>query len=136
MHNTIVANNFYYYNVRADLGRDASGSFSVGTSSYNMIGVVGNSGLSASQNNIILGSNGDPRLAPLSNYGGKTRTHALLFDSLAIDAGDDSKASAIGLLYDQRGDPFIRVVDRKAPTEQGFDIDIGAFEVAIGELFT
>ena len=29
----------------------------------------------------------DPRLAPLDDYGGPTQTHALEFDSPAIDAG-------------------------------------------------
>jgi hypothetical protein len=58
--------------------------------------------------------NQDARLAPLDNNGGVTQTHALLPDSPAINAGDNTSATAT----DQRG--FARVV--------GGIIDIGAFE--------
>jgi hypothetical protein len=58
----------------------------------------------------------DPRLAPLSNNGGPTRTHALLSDSPAIDRGNNRS----GFAYDQRGPGFPRV--------KGFGPDIGAFE--------
>ena len=98
-----------------------------------MIGVVGNSGITSSNNNIILGAGIDAGLTPLGDYGGKTRTHALLLTSLAIDAGDDAKATAIGLLYDQRGEAYDRIVDRDGVLDPGFDIDIGAFELALGE---
>lgn len=59
---------------------------------------------------------GCPRLAPLSNNGGNTRTHALLPGSVAIDAGDDP----FTLGTDQRGAGFPRVVGVRA--------DIGAYE--------
>ena len=58
----------------------------------------------------------DPRLAPLANNGGRTRTHALLDGSPAIDAGNNNANYA----FDQRGEVFPRVVDGRA--------DIGAFE--------
>ena len=141
LHNTIVAHNFSGpagSEVAADLGRNTSstpGSFSVGITSFNMIGVEGNSGISSANNNIILGATGDPGLKPLDYYGGKTRTHALLLTSLAVDAGDNSRATAIGLQYDQRGKDFDRVVDRDGTPDAGFDIDIGAFELALGELY-
>jgi hypothetical protein len=54
----------------------------------------------------------DPRLAPLADNGGPTRTQALLPDSPAIDAGTDA-----GLETDQRG-----VARTGTP-------DIGAFEL-------
>lgn len=58
----------------------------------------------------------DPRLAPLASNGGRTRTHALLDDSPAIDMGNN----AAGLAYDQRGSGFPRV--------NGPQADIGAYE--------
>ena len=56
----------------------------------------------------------DPKLGPLANNGGPTKTHALLNHSPAINAGDDSLAPPT----DQRG--------VKRP--QGPHVDIGAFE--------
>jgi len=58
----------------------------------------------------------DPMLGPLANNGGRTRTHALLDGSPAIDAGNN----AHNFLYDQRGPGFPRV--------KGFRADIGAYE--------
>jgi len=59
----------------------------------------------------------DPKLAPLGNHGGLTRTHALLAGSPAIDAGGNSRAFAT----DQRGTGFAREVPTGMP-------DIGAYE--------
>jgi hypothetical protein len=143
MHNTIVAQNYsgpVGSQVEADLGRSTTspvGSFAIGTTSYNLIGVVGNSGITNNtDHNIVLGAGVDAGLAALDYYGGKTRTHALLLSSLAIDAGDDSKATAIGLLYDERGEGNDRIIDRDNTPDMGFDIDIGAFEVGLAELFS
>lgn len=58
----------------------------------------------------------DPRLAPLANHGGLTRTHALLAGSAVIDQGNNSQSFG----NDQRGPGFNRVV--------GADADIGAYE--------
>jgi len=58
--------------------------------------------------------NTDPKLGPLQDNSGPTLTHALLPDSLAINAGDD----AVNLSTDQRG----------LPRKQGAHVDIGAFE--------
>lgn len=57
-----------------------------------------------------------PRLGVLADNGGPTRTHDLLPNSPAIDAGDNVR----GLRYDQRGPGFPRV--------KGSQADIGAFE--------
>jgi len=59
----------------------------------------------------------DPRLAPLGNRGGPTRTHALLAGSPAIDAGSNPQS----LASDQRGAGFAREWPAGKP-------DIGAYE--------
>jgi uncharacterized repeat protein (TIGR01451 family) len=59
-------------------------------------------------------------LGPLADNGGPTDTHALLFPSVAIDAGDQSECTANFITTDQRG------LLRKAPC------DIGAYEFAAG----
>jgi probable HAF family extracellular repeat protein len=59
----------------------------------------------------------DPKLGPLQDNGGPTPTLALLPDSPAIDAGDNTYAPE----WDQRGFRYPRVVNGT--------IDIGAFEV-------
>lgn len=67
---------------------------------------------------------GDPLLGPLADNGGPTLTHALLPGSPALDAGN------IGIIdppmYDQRGVPFLRIVDGNVPAD--VVIDIGAYE--------
>ncbi|MDD5272279.1 MAG: right-handed parallel beta-helix repeat-containing protein [Methylovulum sp.] len=63
------------------------------------------------------GLQGDPRLAPLLDNGGPTRTHALLTRSSAINAADDTVLPK--QLKDQRG----------AKRPQGTHSDIGAFEL-------
>ena len=64
----------------------------------------------------------DPKLGPLQNNGGLTKTHALLPGSPAIDAGNPmlTRPPVATPLYDQRGEGFRRVVNGH--------IDIGAFE--------
>jgi len=64
-----------------------------------------------------------PRLAPIAANGGPTKTHALLPDSPALDAGDPSILFA-SAEFDQRGAGFPRVVDGGG----GLRIDIGAYE--------
>ncbi len=58
----------------------------------------------------------NPLLAPLTNNGGPTKTHALRYGSPAIDRGNNSRNRR----YDQRGPGFLRV--------KGAAPDIGAFE--------
>ncbi|MGH8042410.1 MAG: choice-of-anchor Q domain-containing protein [Rudaea sp.] len=62
---------------------------------------------------------GDPKLLPLGDYGGPTRTHALMVGSPGLDAGNN----LTGLISDQRGPGFARVL--------GAATDIGAFEGAL-----
>jgi len=78
----------------------------------------------------------DPLLLPLANYGGPTETHALPFDSPAVDSADpagcwaDQDGDAIpetDLLIDQRGQARVDIyaVGNDAPDEF---CDIGAYE--------
>jgi hypothetical protein len=64
----------------------------------------------------------DPGLESLQDYGGATRTHALLGSSLALNAGNPSAIGGAGAVpgSDQRGAPFVRVASGR--------IDIGAYE--------
>jgi hypothetical protein len=59
----------------------------------------------------------DPKLVPLGNHGGMTRTHALLPNSPAINAG----SNGLNRATDQRGNGFAR----ENPTGAA---DIGAYE--------
>ncbi|NEO58631.1 MAG: right-handed parallel beta-helix repeat-containing protein [Okeania sp. SIO3B5] len=99
--NTIIANS---------TGRDA---------------VLNNSLIDTNVNNLIEDGHynpflsGNPGLGPLQNNGGFTETHALLSDSIAIDAGDNRGAT--GLTSDQRGLGFDRIINGT--------VDIGAYEV-------
>jgi hypothetical protein len=63
-----------------------------------------------------------PNLGPLQDNGGPTFTHALLYASPAINAGNPSFTPPPS--YDQRGPDFDRVVNGR--------IDIGSFEVQSG----
>jgi hypothetical protein len=62
-----------------------------------------------------------PGLLALADNGGPTMTMALDPTSIAIDAGPDPVATFTGNGFDQRGTPFVRVVNGT--------VDIGAFEV-------
>jgi hypothetical protein len=70
----------------------------------------------------------NPRLGPLANNGGPTPTHALLNNSPAIDAGDNTGLPAT----DQRGYP--RIVDGDG--NGSAIVDIGAVEQGIFRLRT
>jgi hypothetical protein len=105
LYDTILAEN------TADSAPDLDSSFT--SQGHNLIGnTTGGSGFAASD---LLNVN--PQLGPLQNNGGPTQTMALLPGSHAIDAGDNTNATA----YDQRGPGFPRIVSGV--------IDIGAFEV-------
>ena len=97
-------------------------------SSNNLIGV--DTGLSTDISN---GTNGnqigtaanpiDPRLAPLADNGGPTKTHFLLSDSPALNTGSNDLArdqSGSPLATDQRGTGFPRIINSI--------VDIGALE--------
>ncbi len=112
LNDTIVAGNG---------GSNIGGETNVaGPSAYNLIGTGGSGGLSNGVNhNIVLSGSEVAGLAPLGNYGGPTRTMALLPGSPAIDAGSNALIPA-GITTDQRGTGHPRIVNST--------VDIGAFE--------
>jgi hypothetical protein len=122
LHNSIVAGN-----VDFNSPADVLGAFSA-TSSHNLIGAIDNS-TGLSNGTSITGTAASPQssgLATLANYGGPTRTHALLEGSLAIDKASTTKATDYGLLKDQRGKN--RSVDMSVPNGADGYTDMGAYE--------
>lgn len=119
LHNTIVAGNIAQANPNFN---EIAGSLNV-ASSYNLFGPGGTYN---GTNNTVLQSDQSAGLAPLGDYGGPTKTHALLPGSPAIDRGN----STHGATKDQRG--FARQVDDTATANNpGQTVDIGAFEVPL-----
>lgn len=75
----------------------------------------------------------DPKLNPLASNGGLTRTHRLMSDSQAIDAGSNALAvvpfTSTVLTTDQREVGFPRPFDiASVPNDPGRTVDIGAYE--------
>ncbi len=114
--NSIIAGNL------ANFGPDA-GNFMTSLG-HNLVG-IGNDG-----NGFTNGINADrvglanapldPKLGPLQNNGGPTKTHALLCGSPALNTGDNSVLGApLNLSTDQRG----------LPRKFNSNVDIGAFEI-------
>jgi hypothetical protein len=116
--NTLVAGNFT--GTGSDPGDILGALDSAGTD--NLIGDGDHAtGLTDGQSGNRIGTTAspiDPRLGPLADNGGPTQTVALLAGSPAVDAGDNSRASALG--YDQRGKGYPRILNRR--------VDIGAYE--------
>jgi predicted outer membrane repeat protein len=118
--NTIVALNLVSF---TGAGPDVSGSFT--SQGHNLIGDgSGSSGFTNGTNGDQVGTSQnpiDPKLGPLANNGGRTKTHALLAGSPAIDKGDNSGAPA----RDQRAR---RPRDGDGNGNGSKIVDIGAFE--------
>jgi hypothetical protein len=112
LRNSLVADNFRGPGTGTEDDIDSVGVF--GTNS--LVGTGGSSGLVNGQDGNLVGV-ADPRLGPLTDNGGPTRTHALLTGSPAIDAGTGNRGPNTS---DQRGAPFLPVV--------GAAVDIGAYE--------
>jgi hypothetical protein len=70
-------------------------------------------------------------LGPLQLNGGSTPTHALLSNSDALDAGDNSGS---GVQYDQRGPGFARTAEQTL-INLGDGTDIGAYEMRSENVF-
>jgi hypothetical protein len=109
-------------------------------SAFNLIGDAGTSGglTDGVLGNIVgLGGAGTRPigtiLASLADNGGPTMTHALVTDSVAVDAGSNLEAVGIAgapLLNDQRGPGFGRVINGDA--DGSAIVDMGAFEAPPG----
>ncbi len=123
--NTIIADNYSGAALAED---NINGTLNTTLSVYNLIGLGGAGGLTNGTNGNKIGV-ANPGLAALGNYGGRTRTHALLAGSEAIDAGDPAFSGTPSL--DQRGKA--RVADGDGDTISR--LDIGAFELAADEYF-
>lgn len=115
--NTIIAQNYVDF---GGSNQDVRGSFV--SQGFNLIGDgTGSTGFGGSNDQVGTSSNPiDPRLAPLAFNGGRTRTHALLPGSRAIDRGNNTDAPTT----DQRGVSRPRDGDGDGSSL----IDIGAFE--------
>jgi hypothetical protein len=91
--------------------------------------------LAVDVNNLIENNNGcgtpvsgaDPKLAPLANNNGNTRSFALLIGSPAIDAGDDITCAAA---------PVSNADQRGVTRPQGAHCDIGSYEKVAGTTYT
>lgn len=146
--NTIIARNPWRYGEGRDFTPIISGDI---TLRHSLIGqnwpsrlVEAPVGSPDSNGNLIGGREHgliDPFISPLANNGGrvfidgsKMLTHALLPGSPAIDAGDPSAEAGVGDVpeYDQRGEPFARVVDGDG--SDGARIDMGALERQLNPL--
>jgi hypothetical protein len=99
-------------NAAAGGGADLGAAVSVTVSGSNNLIAAAGAGVALPADTL----HGNPRLQPLGDNGGPTRTHALAAGSPAIDAGNNLFA----LADDQRGAGFPRITGAAA--------DIGAFE--------
>jgi CSLREA domain-containing protein len=116
--NTIIAGNFDN-STSVDIHPDVDAG--VIDSGNNLIG--DNTGSAGFTTSSLVGTSAspiDPKLTLLQNNGGSTFTHALLADSLAINAGNNALIPA-GVTTDQRGAGFDRIFNGA--------VDIGAYEV-------
>ncbi|MCC5663512.1 DUF4347 domain-containing protein [Nostoc sp. CHAB 5784] len=116
--NTIIAGNFDK-STSGDIHPDVSGGLI--DSGNNLIG--NNTGSTAFTTSTLVGTSAspiDPKLGLLQNNGGATFTQALLANSPAIDAGNNSLVPT-GVTTDQRGTQFNRIFNGV--------VDIGAYEV-------
>ena len=117
--NTIVATN----NQWTTMPDDISGT--VTSHGFNLIGTAnGSTGWVASDKKGTSASPLAPKLAPLANNGGPTKTMALLAGSPALDAG-----KSFGLTFDQRGSTRPRNLSSVPNAPGGDGSDIGAFEL-------
>jgi hypothetical protein len=107
LESTIVANNTCLTGPGYDIGGSLSAFTIIGANN-----LIGRARIPVPPDTI----SADPRLAPLAENGGPTRTHLLLADSPALDRG----SNRLNRAYDQRGEGFPRI---KGPAA-----DIGSTE--------
>jgi hypothetical protein len=119
--NTIAAGNFR--GSGSGIAGNIAGSVSA-TSAGNLIGPGGAGGLVNRTNGNLVGVV-DPRLGPLADNGGPTKTHALLPGSPALNAGNDAHAAGP---VDQRGlSRFVGPVDIGAVEQAAILVAGGLF---------
>ncbi|MCC6491807.1 MAG: hypothetical protein IT424_02175 [Pirellulales bacterium] len=145
--NTIVSGNRTHESVPNNVW----GSVNVAETVFNLFGLVSSNtifdhvtrSVTALRTDVPGGNrfNNDPKLSELANFGGPTRTHAILPSSLAIDGGANAKAivpfsdlsggPGTPLANDQRGIGFDRMYDVPGvlPNGSPTPVDIGAFEL-------
>jgi hypothetical protein len=120
LRNSIIANNTP--NNLSSVTVDGGGAATVESLGFNLANDNGGGFLTQPTDKI----NAFAGLAPLALNGGSTPTHALLGNSAALDAGNNSGS---GTLTDQRGAGFPRTIDLPIANAAGSDgTDIGAFE--------
>ncbi|MBF0382322.1 MAG: DUF4347 domain-containing protein [Magnetococcales bacterium] len=112
MSHNIVSNN--YQDSASSVASDLQGAF--GTLDYNLFNDVAGATWTTNTNSIST----DPNLQGLANNGGLVKTHALLANSSAINAGNPSVSGEP--TYDQRSTGYARKVGT---------IDLGAYERAL-----
>ena len=119
-----------------DIGNTILNRCGANIRNVNVVGVITSHGFNLSSDNgggFLTVAAGDliktnPKLGPLGDYGGPTKTHILLLGSPAIDQGN---AGAIGVPdgdTDQRGEPRPFDFDAIPNAEGGDGSDIGAYE--------
>jgi YD repeat-containing protein len=127
LHNTIVAGNLDSVGGSGHRDIVTWGGTYTSDSSYNLIGVAGNSGFVDGEDFNIVGTSGAPKnplLLPLGNYAGPTKSHALAPNSPAIDKARNDQVVAPWMQpFDQRGDKYNR--------QLGSAVDIGAVEANV-----
>ncbi len=119
LRNTIVSGN-----TRAGSASDIRFNEAAGVSfGNNLIGISTNFSTGNTQWLASDQLNQDARLAPLANNGGTTQTHALLFNSPAINAGNNCVITANGC-----GDNNPPVASDQRGQARSGAVDVGAFE--------
>ncbi|MDX6443283.1 MAG: hypothetical protein QOH71_357 [Blastocatellia bacterium] len=129
LRNTIVARNFKGASSNTT-AHDVFGTLD-SASSFNLIGDgTGINGVGSLPANNQIGTAAapiDPLLGVLQDNGGPTFTHALLYNSPAVEKGDNATTSSpLFLTTDQRGSGFARQSD--GDRTAGAIVDIGAYE--------
>jgi predicted outer membrane repeat protein len=119
--NSIIAGN------TAPSGPDGNG-FNFNSLDYNLVGNTTGANFTGTTTHNI--TNVNPKLGPLLDNGGRTKTHALLSGSPALEAGSNSLITNppfIGPPFsDQRGSGFDRIADGDGNATA--TVDIGAYE--------
>jgi predicted outer membrane repeat protein len=119
--NPTLINAIMAYSSGGDCVETNSGSLTAASGNNLIMDSAHTCGMTDGTNGNIIGPN--PNLGPLQDNGGKTQTHALLTDSLAIDAGNNAACPAT----DQRG--LLRPWDGNG--SGGNACDIGAYEAPL-----